>query len=422
MTNKLILITFVAITACSAPSENASETQDSTATAADEFGNPSLAIPDSLHRSLISVTHHYTGLLGEKYKLGMNLTFEKDMNYGLYRYATQKEYINLKPTFGADNKFTIEENTYTEKDGQQITGSFEGEKTGNDLKGTWFNKNRSKSFPFTLTSDTKPFGGWTFADNTKKDEEFYMMTTIYVFDSQGQVRQTLSDFECASINEHTLELEDLNFDGHLDLRVLESSGSVNAPYIYWIFDPQQNLFVRNGELAEVTTPQVDILNKEIVSEWRGSAVSYGTDHYTYNNGHFALASREEKNYAEEEEIEEGYEDGPLTDDGGVEYPDAINVQVCTLEEAGAGDCSHVIFSCGDFGVAQRELSEEADKLWIDLTIESDDGAVINPKYKGKKFEITYKPTEGWPCQPGYPDTDQMTKGTVPLITDFRLVE
>jgi hypothetical protein len=428
MTNKLILIALLAITACTASSENAAEANDSTSIA-NEFGDPSLAIPDSLHRSIVSITHHYTGLLGEKYKLGMNLTFEKENNYGLYRYATQKEYINLRPSFGTDNKFTLEESTYTEKDGRQITGTFEGEKTGNDLKGTWFNKNRSKNFPFTLTADTKPFGVWTFADNAKEDEGFFVMNTIYVFDAQGQLHQTLSDFESRSALENSVELEDLNFDGHLDLRVLEGSGLVNSPYIYWLFDPQQNLFVHNQELAQVTSPRVDILNKEIVSDWKGSAALYGTDHYIYNNGHYTLASREERNYEEEEEEEEeeGGEaeakDFPFTDEGGVGYQQEVNVLVCTLDELSPGYCANYIFSCGDFGVAKTELQDDAEKLWMDLTIDGDDGAEINPKYQGKKFEITYKPTEDWLCQPpGSPDTEGMTKRTVPLITGFRLVE
>ncbi len=312
----LSIVTSLIVTACNPSKEKTFEAQDSTSlTAISGFGDPVLEIPDSLHRSTISVARHYTGALNDKYMLGMNIIFENDRTYGAYRYATQKEFISFRGSFGSDNKFKLEESTYTEKDGAQVTGYFEGERIGNDLKGTWFNKDRTKSFPFTLTEDAKPYKGWIFTDNAKKEEGFYVMSNIYIWNAQGQLHQTLSDFQCTSDTENTIEIEDLNFDGHMDIRVLEMSGSVNAPYIYWLYDPREDVFVRNEELAGITSPEVDVMGKEIISRWRSGAASYGTDHYTYSNGHFILGSREENNYAEEEE--EG-EDGSFTDEGGVE--------------------------------------------------------------------------------------------------------
>jgi hypothetical protein len=94
---------------------------------------------------------------------------------------------------------------------------------------------------------------------------------------------------------------------------------------------------------------------------------------------------------------------------GIELSDEPTTVTCTYQGTEEGDCYHILFSCGDFGDASRELSEAEEELWIDLE-----------KYQGRTFEITYTKTEGWPCQQGYPDTSQMTRGDVPLITGFKL--
>jgi hypothetical protein len=58
-----------------------------------------------------------------------------------------------------------------------------------------------------------------------------------------------------------------------------------------------------------------------------------------------------------------------------------------------------------------QLSEAEKALWLDLS-----------NYRGRDFQITYTKTEGWPCQAGYPDTSVMTRGDVPLITGFKLLD
>lgn len=95
----------------------------------------------------------------------------------------------------------------------------------------------------------------------------------------------------------------------------------------------------------------------------------------------------------------------------IELPDEPTTITCAYQGTTEGDCYHILFSCGDFVAAETQLSETEQALWNDLE-----------NYEGRTFQITYSKTEGWPCQAGYPDTSQMSRGDVPLITGFKLLD
>ena len=79
--------------------------------------------------------------------------------------------------------------------------------------------------------------------------------------------------------------------------------------------------------------------------------------------------------------------------------DYAKVSTCVLQDSGFGDCSHIIFDCGDFGNAEVYLDEASEALWYDLSVEPQDGDIqVNPKYKGKTFEITYAEATGVRCE------------------------
>jgi hypothetical protein len=96
---------------------------------------------------------------------------------------------------------------------------------------------------------------------------------------------------------------------------------------------------------------------------------------------------------------------------GIDLSDNPTTVSCTYQGTEEGDCYHILFSCGDFVAAKTQLSQVEQALWDDLE-----------NYEGRSFQITYSKTEGWPCQAGYPDTSQMTRGDVPLITRFKLLD
>lgn len=89
----------------------------------------------------------------------------------------------------------------------------------------------------------------------------------------------------------------------------------------------------------------------------------------------------------------------------------VKKEQCTLDDSGVGDCAHIIFSCGDFGNASLYLDQAGWDLWEDLVVsDKDDNVIPNPKYKGKKFEITYASEVGTVCEPQGEDTYQLVIG------------
>jgi hypothetical protein len=92
---------------------------------------------------------------------------------------------------------------------------------------------------------------------------------------------------------------------------------------------------------------------------------------------------------------------------------------CTFEDVGLGDCSHIIFSCGDYGDADTSaLSAEEQQLWWDLAVDDENqDPVANTKYVGKSFSIRIGTTTGPACNDG-----QGGNGTIARILEFKLLE
>ena len=86
-------------------------------------------------------------------------------------------------------------------------------------------------------------------------------------------------------------LDDWNFDGYLDVSLMRSPGGSmhNSPHYYWLWDQQQERFVENFELEDLS----DEHTLEISDHNQIFASTYGlTWHYIlfyqYNDGHYVL--------------------------------------------------------------------------------------------------------------------------------------
>jgi len=238
--------------------------------------------------SKYTVTHHYTGVIAGKYKFLMNLFFDKDTITGEYRYYTQKSFLQVEGTYNdATKSFELAESVYnTKKNAREITGYFSGIRNGNTITGKWSNKDRTKTLDFVLSTDEKPIN-FTLSDNAKIDDDQSTMTKMVVkFPTKTQVIEGFESIVNTDLAD-AISLEDMNFDGYIDIRVLEFTGSQNSPHIYWIFDPKTVQFVKHEELT-ATDPVVDLQTKRIVSSWRDGAAIYGTSQYVFQDGKFYL--------------------------------------------------------------------------------------------------------------------------------------
>jgi len=100
-----------------------------------------------------------------------------------------------------------------------------------------------------------------------------------------------------------LEIEDVNFDGYKDIRMVEfRPAGPNIPYLYWLFDPKTEQFFSNEAFSKITSPEVDVEKQLIKSSWRGSAAHYGTSHYKVIDNKPILVWQEEEIYLDEQQV------------------------------------------------------------------------------------------------------------------------
>lgn len=95
-----------------------------------------------------------------------------------------------------------------------------------------------------------------------------------------------------------LSVLDMNFDGYADIRLVEARpAGPDVPYLNWLFEPAAGVFRSSPELDAITSPQFDAAAREIRSEWRDGAATYGRDVYVVENGAPVPRRREVRVYS-----------------------------------------------------------------------------------------------------------------------------
>jgi hypothetical protein len=147
-----------------------------------------------------------------------------------------------------------------------------------------------------------------------------------------------------------------------------------------------------------------------------------TKTFDYNllNGNMILTTKDSRNKANNKTINKTQKLVPIPLESfdpdalwAIMNPQDNNVKVLrgTLTDAGSGDCYHVFFDDQDFGNAETYLDQASQDLWNDMsTSDQNDETIVNPKYKGKKFEITYIAKTDTKCEPQGEDIYQLVIG------------
>jgi hypothetical protein len=95
-----------------------------------------------------------------------------------------------------------------------------------------------------------------------------------------------------------LEVLDMNFDGYADIRLVAfRAPGPSIPYVNWLFDPLAGRFVSSPALDEIPSASFDPATREIRSEWRDGAATYGRDVYGILNGTPVPVRREVREYS-----------------------------------------------------------------------------------------------------------------------------
>ena len=96
------------------------------------------------------------------------------------------------------------------------------------------------------------------------------------------------------------KIEDINFDGYQDIRLIPLTYEVNFYTPCWLFEPKKGFFVRcSSEIETIVSPEFDVENKQIISLQKDSATHNTTSYYHFVQGKPQLYRQESREYSKE---------------------------------------------------------------------------------------------------------------------------
>ena len=146
----------------------------------------------------------------------------------------------------------------------------------------------------SVTADGPPY---TFRVLGDKEAGSFSAYGIHVIAPDGK-EHMLDQFDSLlpeGSEPDALIVEDVNFDGYNDLRIMKYlPGGANVPYYFWIYNPAKEVFEENEAFEVVVSPTVDTSAKELISRQRVSAAEYHTEFYRTEAGKPVLVRRDER--------------------------------------------------------------------------------------------------------------------------------
>jgi hypothetical protein len=114
-----------------------------------------------------------------------------------------------------------------------------------------------------------------------------------------------------SEDEKAVEFVDVNFDGYLDLKVLDNQGNTtNVSYKLWIFNPQRKVFEYDEQISELLgcNPSIDPSSKTFTTGGVLGCVGmcYSWNTYKFIDGKPVLIERESQDYQEDVKTKQSY--------------------------------------------------------------------------------------------------------------------
>lgn len=131
---------------------------------------------------------------------------------------------------------------------------------------------------------------------TKKCRETECEITKIEILKNGTLKQTIlpneNYFSKTFPNNRLFIIEDMNFDGKADFRLMEFlTAEPNVPFLYWIYNPIKKLFEKNKSYGEITSPEFNYEKKQINSIWIDGCCKQGRDTYELKSGIPKLTER-----------------------------------------------------------------------------------------------------------------------------------
>ena len=131
-----------------------------------------------------------------------------------------------------------------------------------------------------------------------KEENVQLVNSIQVIKKgQTAIHQTLKGFEAEVGKNEQVTIEDLNFDGQPDIRLMQFLPTDESiAYFYWLYDSSKDRYVRSSSLEEhVFSPDLDDENELIISQWRKKDGTFGSDYFKYVDAIAVKLTKQEEN-------------------------------------------------------------------------------------------------------------------------------
>lgn len=239
----------------------------------------------------------YTGKINDKYEIVMKVEKSESYFTGTYKYKGKDQTIYLKSKSNTGNSYVLEEYVYGDN-GTLVTGSFEGTFNDNIFSGTWFSADRSKSFPFSVKTNSSTFN---FTSNISLiPEEYSSLTTFSILDANNNEVQKIEVEQ--SFPDSSITVEDMNFDGHSDIRIVNLvAANGNTNYSCWLYNPNSQKFENNKTLNMLIDPIFHQNTKQVETTWKEGYGTYGHETYQYQNNKYLLIESGYTNMNEEGE-------------------------------------------------------------------------------------------------------------------------
>jgi hypothetical protein len=126
------------------------------------------------------------------------------------------------------------------------------------------------------------------------------VTSIEVKEKRKSAKyQVLEGFEAMVQENEQVIVEDFNFDGYADIRLLQYlPETANIPFFYWLYNPKTKKFQRNTALEIIHSPILDIENEYILSQWTREDNIQGTDFYRFVGNQIKLVKQETEEFTD----------------------------------------------------------------------------------------------------------------------------
>lgn len=248
---------------------------------------------------------YFVGTIGKRL-IGANLTFQKNRISGFYHDKNDNDSssaIGRLEGVVDGTKVKIVD-TWSDKGKESY---FLGTFNEITLSGTWINPHSKKREIVQLTSDTHPEAPPLFiltdAHQTDSNKSSLRITQLKIFNAKThQELQSIINIELGEIaKKNEITVEDMNFDGYPDIRLLADVVGANEVYLYWLYNPRVRKFEKNRQLEDIAiNPEFDPIRKAVVSSGSSGTGRFG-ETYLYRGGKYFLTERSEVFWDEKEE-------------------------------------------------------------------------------------------------------------------------